>query len=117
MNDEIRTAIITDATITKDEDYGVLTIWLLLDYGDSREKFGGHILYIPGGLPLRAVYSPAGHFIWRVMEIAGALRWDQVKGQAIRVKASHNEIHAIGHVVNNDWFDPAVDFGSDDDCL
>jgi hypothetical protein len=109
---ERRNAVIKSARITND-DHGLLTAWLDLDYGGSGQGFGGFSLYLPKsfanrGGAIQANY--AGHFIWRVMEVAGVERWDQLPGKTIRVLSEHSSVHAIGHIVKEDWFDPGKDF-------
>ena len=110
MDIETKNAIIKSAVITSD-DHGLLTAWLNLDYGGSGQGFGGFSLYLPSGF-LHAPHQAnlAGHFIWRVMEIAGVAEWSKLPGKTIRVRAGHSAVHAIGHIVNNDWFDPKEDF-------
>lgn len=106
-----RNAVIESATITND-DHGMLTAWLTLDYGGMCQGFGGYALYLPKNLKHHNPGGPnyAGHFIWRVMEIAGVSEWSKLKGKTIRVRQNHSGVQAIGHIVKNDWFDPEADF-------
>lgn len=109
---ENRNAVITSATITND-DHGLLSAWVALDYGGSGQSFGGYSLYLPKSFRHHA-NSPnyAGHFIWRVMEVAGVSEWSQLKGKTVRVRCEHSEVHALGHIVKDDWFDPGKDFAA-----
>lgn len=109
---ETRNAVIKSARITND-DHGLLSAWIDLDYGGSGQGFGGYALYLPIDFThhsdaLQA--NHAGHFIWRVMAVAGVSEWNQFKGKTIRVKCEHSKVHAIGHIVDDDWFDPTKDF-------
>ena len=102
-----KNAVITSARITND-DHGVLSAWLMLDYGGSGgQGFGGYALYYPR-LDTQANY--AGRFIWRVLEIAGVEKWSDLEGRSIRVKAEHSKVHAIGHILRDDWFNPSEEF-------
>lgn len=109
---DIKNAIIESVSID-DADRGLLTAWVHLDYGGSGQGFGGHALYLPRGFDNHKLESPAGHFIWRVMEIAGVTRWADVPGKAVRVDGSDGGIKGIGHITRDDWFYPAEDFKED----
>ena len=105
---EVRNAVIESARL--DTERG-LSAWLTLDYGGTGQGFGGYILYIPSGWTHHGEPGNyAGHFIWRVLEIAGVDDWAKLKGRTIRAKADHSKVHAIGHIVKDDWFEPSKDF-------
>lgn len=107
---EEKNAIIQDAEITT-EEHGLLTAWLTLDYAGTGQGFGGYALYLPKSfLHHDRESSWAGHFLWRVMEIAGVTKWSQLPGKTIRVRATHDGVQAIGHIVKDDWFDPRREF-------
>ena len=106
---EIKNAIIESASITAN-DQGFLSAWLMLDYGGSAQSFGGYALYLPKSFAHHELKGVAGHFIYRVMEIAGISEWKNLSGKTIRVRGSHNGITAIGHIVKDDWFCPSDDF-------
>lgn len=113
--ENIENAIIKNATI-ETESYGVLTVWLELAYEGSGQSFGGHALYLPKSFTKHSLLSPAGHFMWRVMEIADVTRWDKLSGKTVRVSKDKaglgGIVNGIGHIVKNDWFFPSVDMGS-----
>lgn len=106
---KIKNAIIKSATITAD-DHGCLSAWVHLDYGGSGQGFGGHVLYLPKSYSHHELKSVAGHFIWRVMEVAGVSKWGDLPGKTVRVKQEHTKAHAIGNIVRDDWFCPEEDF-------
>lgn len=110
-------AIITSVDISN-EDHGVLSAWVFLEFDCGGQGFGGYSLYLPktfthaneGG-------NYAGHFIYRVLQIAGVGHWKDLPGKAIRVRHDVKgesilgaTIHSIGHITKNDWFDPAAEF-------
>lgn len=109
---ETRNAIIKSTKITND-DHGLLSAWLMLDYGGSSQGFGGHTLYLPKSFNNHAgQVNIAGHFIWRVLEVAGVTEWGQLVGKTIRVRGTNGGIEAIGHIINDDWFVPGDEFAA-----
>lgn len=108
---EIKNAVIESVSLGF-SDRGFLDCWLTLNYGGSGQGFGGYTLYLPKSWDHHKIDSPAGHFLFRCMEISGVEKWENMKGRTIRVKATHCGIKAIGHIVKDDWFCPSDDFKS-----
>jgi hypothetical protein len=108
----ILNAVIESASISK-ADHGLLSAWLHLDFGGSGQGFGGYSLYLPKSFTHHDLnINFAGHFIFRVLEIAGVDEWEKLAGRTIRVRKVDRwgTILAIGHIVKDDWFDPSADF-------
>lgn len=106
---ETKNAVIESANF--DTERG-LSAWVHLNYGGSGQGFGGYVLYVPKDwgsyTPNQANYC--GHFVYRCLQIAGVDDWSKLKGKTVRVRCEHSKVHAIGHIVNDDWFDPSKDF-------
>jgi hypothetical protein len=98
---EIKNAVIGKATITNG-DHGCLSAWLTLDYGGSGQGFGGYNLYSGGNNSK----NYAGVFIDKCLKIAGVSEWSKLEGKTIRVKSEHSGVIAIGHIVEDKWFNP-----------
>lgn len=110
----VKNAVIESAELTT-ADRGLLDCWLTLNYGGSGQGFGGFALYLPKSWKHHSLESPAGHHIFRIMEIAGVEKWSQLKGKTIRVRTDSESdlggtIQAIGHIVKEDWFCPEDDY-------
>ena len=110
MVEETRNAIIRSARLGQN-DRGILTAWLDLDYGGSGQGFGGFCLY-PKSFKNHGRAAPnfAGHFLARVMEIAGVDDWSKMPGRTVRARHTEARVIAIGHIIKDDWFEPAADF-------
>jgi hypothetical protein len=105
---EIVNAVIK--SVSFDTERG-LSAWVSLDYGGCCQGFGGYMLYAPSGWAAHSEPGNyAGHFIWRVLEIAGVDDWGKLPGKTVRAKREHSKVHAIGHIIKDDWFDPGKDF-------
>ena len=107
---EIKNAIIDYAHV-EIEDHGTLTVSIGLDYGGLHQGFGGYALYLPKSFSHHRIdMGFAGHFIYRVMELADVKRFDELKGKTVRADCEWGKVHGIGHIVKDDWFYPDKDF-------
>lgn len=109
---EIKNATIESAEIDGD-CHGLLSAWVYLDYGGAGQGFGGYVLYLPKSFTHHELKSHAGHFIYRVLEVAGVEKWSDLKGKTVRVDADYSSVKGIGHIVKDDWFYPDIDFSCD----
>jgi hypothetical protein len=105
----VKNATIEYAKISCDD--GFLSVWVGLDYGDCGcQGFGGFVCYLPKSYMHHKLESVAGHFIYRVMEVAGVTEWSALKGRTVRARSHHSAVEAIGHITKKDWFCPEEDF-------
>lgn len=109
MSIETKNAVIENAWIGLNER-GFLECEVTLNYGGSCQGFGGYALHIPVGWRHREINSAAGEYIMRVLQVSGAESIEAMKGRNVRAKASHDKVHAIGHIINDDWFVPSEMF-------
>jgi hypothetical protein len=104
---ETRNAVITNAWIELC-DHETLSAGISLDYGDSAQIFGSNGLYtLKRGVGGK---NYAGHFMYRVLEIAGVHRWDLLQGKSIRVLCDDEHVEAIGHIIKSVWFNMDNEF-------
>lgn len=106
---KIQNAIIDYASL-EIEDHGMLSSFVGVVFDGGGQGFGGYALYLPQSFTHHKMTSCAGHYLYRCMEIAGVENWKDMKGKAIRIYGTWNKIKAIGHIVNDDWFIPSLDF-------
>ena len=102
---EIKNAIITDFSLNFTER-GILDFWIYLDYECGSQGFGGYALYLPKSFKNHKLKSYAGHYIYRVLEVAGVTDLKDLKGKTIRVNGDFSKIESIGHIIKNIWFNP-----------
>lgn len=94
---EPKNAIITCAEILI-EDHNILTLNIALDYGGPCQSFG-----------MYDNRENLSFFVLRIFEVLGVRNWSDLEGQRIRVIAEHCKVHAIGHYIQDKWFNPEKD--------
>lgn len=114
MNDGIRNAIITSAKITTEE--GFLTALIDVCYGGGLyQGIGAYVLHLPKSNKHFTIKSVAGHFIYRMMDVAGVTDWNSIVGKPVRVVVENERIHIIGHIIDDNWFCPKKEFAEDEE--
>lgn len=103
---EERNAVITNAEICLER--GLLTSWITVEWSGGGQGFGGYHL---GGPEQPAPH--AGIWIHGVLRAAGVEAWSELVGKVVRIRHTHEKIHAIGraiHGVGHAWFTPSDAF-------
>jgi len=108
MKNTIQNAKIDGFNILIDE-FGTLTINLILDYGNMLQMFGGHALYLPFGFKNHAKQSVFGHFLFKILELTDSKNINEIVGKTIRVHSGYSEVSGIGHIIKDLWFYPNKD--------
>jgi hypothetical protein len=110
----IKNAVIDDVCLSITE-HGFLSVWVYLDYGGCLQGFGGYALQLPKTSKHYQMEGVAGHFVYRVLEVAGVTDWKDLKGKTVRADAGPGGVEGIGNIIKDDWFYPKKDFSRDQD--
>jgi len=106
---EIKNAVI-ESTMLGVEDRGIFSFSLTLNYGGSGQGAGGYVLDKPikdknGTFIKREATSLAGKLIMKILDVVGVEKWEDLKGQHIKVRASWDSVYAIGNFLEDKWLD------------
>lgn len=103
---ETKNAVIKGYHLRIEREWAV-TFSLALDYGDSScQGFGGSILF---NLYNEQGGDHGGQFIGRILQVVGVDDAKALVGKAVRVEATHDKVHRIGHITEDRWFCPETD--------
>ena len=110
QEEEIKNAVIKSAILTLDSPVGI-GIDVNLSYGNNTEQnFGGFCLYNKEYKGEQPQHNFLGYYITRLLEIADVYSFEKLKGRPVRVRGTYLKVSAIGHFLNDDWFDPSKEF-------
>ena len=100
-------AIIKSATLST-ADHGCLSSYVHVEMACGGQGFGGYVLYLPEDWKNHNRRGFAGHWVARIMEVAGVEEWSKIIGRPVRVRRedSNSRIKAIGHIIKDIWFIP-----------
>lgn len=101
----IKPAVIVGTSLSI-ADHGALSSFVHLEFADgSVQGFGGYCLYaLPEYHKGSRLNTFAGHYIARILQIAGASTWEDLKGKKVLAECNLMKIFAIGKITNDDWF-------------
>lgn len=107
MADQIETvnAVITSTRLGI-EDHGVLSFTLGVEGDGWGQGFGGICLDNPpdkSGEDRKPSILP-GYLLARLFSVLGVGKWEDLKGQHVRIRRNWNQIYSIGHYTRDKWF-------------
>jgi hypothetical protein len=89
---------------------GILTSVITLRGTFGRVIFGGYALYLNPAYKNHRLESLAGHFLFKVLQVAGTADSNDLAGRLIRIRQQGERVIAIGHPIDDVWFVPEEDF-------
>ena len=84
-----------ESTMLGRDDHGILTFWLILDFGGSSQGFGGYFVDHDDVL---------WYCVGRILDIVKVEHWEDLRGKYIRARHSLDKVVAIGNVIADEWF-------------
>lgn len=104
---EIKNAKITSVRFGK-EDHGIMTCYVMLDYGGSGQGFGGYAFDRWDATLNRRVGAAYGmEWMMRLFKVLEVQELQELIGMPVRVESTYTKIHRIGHFIKDQWFDPS----------
>jgi hypothetical protein len=89
-------------------EHGIMTFMIFLDMGGKGSQGAGGYgldLHAPNRYGLRPGTKMAVPLLRAILELVGVQHWEDLSGEYVRVRAAHEKVHAIGHVMNDEWID------------
>ena len=109
MDRKVANAVI-DGTHLGNEDHGIMTAYVYLDYGGNYQGFGGYGLDTYEQKDKRRVGTAYGmEFVIRILKTVGVSKWEDLVGKHVRVDQEHGKVHGIGNIIKDVWFYPEKD--------
>lgn len=110
MQDGIYNAKIQEAKLMF-EDHGCLVMNLYMVHSGGHQAFGAINLMNRATKQFeRTGGNVTGWYIKRVFDVCEVDSFDELAGKTVRIKEENGLIRAIGNIIKEDWFEPAVDF-------
>lgn len=104
---EINNAIIKD-TMLGYEDHGILTFMLFVETSGYQCGVGGYVLDNYDKEQKRRIpVAKSMEAITKILNVVGVKRWEDLKGQYIRIKSAAGwsaKIKEIGNIMTDKWF-------------
>lgn len=90
------------------EDHGIMTVWINLEWEGGGQGFGGYALDQWEAARNKRIGTAYGmQFIMAILDTLEVERWEKLVGTVVRIRAEYTKVHAIGHFLKDQWFDPA----------
>lgn len=108
-NLNVQNAKIVD-TFLGQEDHGIMTLYLFVEFDGGRQGFGGYFLDTYDKSQEKRIGTVYGmEFLMRTLATVGVSKYEDLKGKMVRLKRENTKIHAIGHILQDRWFEPVKD--------
>lgn len=104
--ESVSNAIITSSSV-EIEDHGILTCIIGLKGNGWGASFGGYALKTDSNI---ASEDFTGFFIRRLLETVGGFALNGLKDKPCRIKLEDGTVVAIGHFIEDKWFNPKEEF-------
>lgn len=105
---EVKNAKISEVRFGK-EDHGIMTCYVMLDYGGSCQGFGGYAFdRWDEQLNMRVGVAFGMEWMMRLFEALEVRDLQDLVGMPVRAEREYTKVHRIGHFMKDQWFDPTL---------